>query len=104
MNWFFALPWWVHILVGMALWFSIQNFVLFDDWSVWLAKRENGPMALMPFGVVALIVGIVNLVVWLFKSIDLVWVPMTVAPWLWYAIVFGVIVVIVFFVTRRRNP
>ncbi len=103
MNWFYLLPWWAHVLIGMAIWFSIQNFVLPDPWSVWLALRKNGPTALLPFAVVALLIGLINVAIWLYKSVRFVWVPNTIAPWLWLLVVFGVIVVVVFFAIRNHK-
>lgn len=102
-SWFMSWTWWQYILFGMALWFSTQNFILPDPWSVWLALRKNGPMALMPFGVLAVVVGVINLVIWLWKSVDFVFTPVHIAPWLWLVLAAGVIILVVYVIVRRAQ-
>jgi hypothetical protein len=89
----------MSILLGMAIWFSIQNFILNDDRAIWLAKRENGLKALYWPSIVVLLIGLYNLVVYLNKSIVVTWDwdPVSVEPWVLVFVLVGA----VFFVLRR---
>lgn len=97
------IPWWGWLVIGVAAWFSVQNFVLPDDWSVWLAKRKNGLTAILPLAIAALIVGLGN-VLWAsglafvaaFKQI-------TIAPWVWWLLLAGAIFVALFVFVRWFN-
>lgn len=97
------LPWWGWFLAGAATWFFINTFGLPDPWSVWLALRENGLVALLPFGILFLLVGGWNLMVgaWLvfFEAIS----RLQISGYVWVAVVAGLILSIPGAIVLRRR-
>lgn len=113
-DWFnpAMLPWWGWFLAGGLCWFSVNCFALPDSWSTWLGQRRNGPLALLPFGILALIAGGFNVLLgvgWALLEAIGHFASRVVAvrfePWVVVAAGGGLAIVLFYLVTQswRRN-
>lgn len=91
-----ALPWWVIALVSILLTLIVMAAVLPDDWSHWISSRRNVPLELLPFGVVALLVGVVVLAWAFIQAMAFI----TVDPVVWLLLVAGILVILIWWFTR----
>lgn len=98
-----TIPWWVWFLVGGAFVFVVQTFILPDGWSTWLALRRNGLTALLPFGLLALAIGIGNFLWALCLATIAAFKQITVAPWVMWLLLAGVFISALYELVRRRN-
>lgn len=94
---------WVGVGVGALGALVVLALIVPDPWAVWLATRKNLPTWLMPFGLVALLVGLGNLTYAVGAAVLAALANTRVAPWVWLATLVGAVVLIVFFLLRRHN-
>lgn len=102
-NWFVSLAWYWHVLIGMVLWFSIQNLIINDDTARKMAERKNGFIAIFPVAMVLALIGLFNLVVAVFSSVDVSWKPASIESWVWLATIVGVILLVAYIVYRKAK-
>ena len=92
---------WIGVLSGVMGGILFLALFVPDDWARWLVERKNLPKWLMPFGIVAFLVAMGNLIYAvggaLIKALSLV----RVAPWVWGLLFVGVVLVALFILTRK---
>lgn len=97
---------WMFFGMGIVSVVCVLCWLFPDAWAIWLVRRRNGPVWLLPFGVLALLLGAGNLAVTLGWAISQALLQVQIQPWVWVLLLAGVIIVGLFFITRRfqRNP
>jgi len=107
MNEFFdnldKLPWWQLLLIGGAIWFAIQNFVVPDKQAIWLAQRKNGLTALAPVFLVVLAIAVFNLIAAFFSSVHFSWKPASLETWVVVFLLFGLVGVTAYVIQQKAN-
>ena len=91
-----AAPWWAVALGSSLLTLLFLAAVLPDHWAMWLVARRNVPTELLPFGVVALVIGVAILAWALIQAFGFV----TVSPVVWLLLAFGVLILLIWWFTR----
>ena len=84
----------VGLIVIMAI---IVPDELAKSAATWVVTRKNVPTMLMPFGIIALVVGLGGLAVALYAAFS----NLRVVPGIWLLIVAGVLVIGLYFATHR---
>lgn len=98
-----TIPWWAWFLFGGAFWFAVQNFVLPDPWSIWLAVRRNGLTILLPFAALAFLIGFGNLAVASVIAFVAAFKQIIIAPWVWWSLLAGIFVLDLYLLVWRRH-
>jgi len=75
---------------GMVLWFVVQNLILPDEWAIWLARRRNFPVAVLPVGIVLLVIASVPLVYAFLWSFIQAFGLVRIERWVWTILAVGV--------------
>ena len=92
---------WFYFGFGVVAAIVVMSLVLPDRWSTWLATRRNLPVVLLPLGVIALIIGLGNLFVVFGWAVVQALKETSVSSWVWWLTLAGVVMIVLFFITRR---
>ncbi len=87
-------------LAGMLTCWLLNALVLPDNRSSWLHARRNVPTVLLPLGVVALVIAAAAIILGLAQAM----VYIRINPAVWLLLAAGLIILILWFATRRRRP
>jgi len=101
-----VLPWWLWLFIGAFLWAVTNSFILPDGLSQQWALRKNTPFALLPFGIVLLIVWIANMGEIVHLALLNIIGNSTIQPWVswtFYVSVGIVAVYILWFLVKRKS-
>lgn len=92
---------WIGAIFGAIAAVVVLSLVLPDGWAAWLVTRRNLPVVLLPLGIIALLLGGGNLVTAFGWAVYQALGMAKVAPWVWWITLIGVVLVVLYFATRR---
>lgn len=96
---------WLGLVIGAILWFVIQNRVIPDPISLKMADSENFPnYVVLPLGILLLVVVILNLLAIAGIGAVTALFTATYEPWLAYILITGIVLVVGWYIYRRRHP
>lgn len=96
-----ATSFWIGAIFGAVVAVVVLSLVLPDNWAAWLVTRHNLPVVLLPLGIIALLLGGGNLVTAFGWAVWQALGMAKVAPWVWWMTLTGLVIVVLFYLTRR---
>ena len=94
---------WLSFLFGVIATLVVVSLVLPDKWATWLGTRRNLPIVLLPLGIIALILAAGNLIFAFAWAVLQALGATSVEPWVWWTLLAGAFIIILFFITRCRH-
>ena len=92
---------WISFGSGIVATLVVFSLILPDSWAIWLGTRKNLPVVLLPLGIIAFIFGAGNLIITLGWAINQALQKTSVNQWVWWTVLIGVLIIVLFFVTKR---